>query len=309
MSPRCTCQRRVTWAGVRSSRSAIGTIVGSSRTSPWAIGDQASVAMSYDAFGGAHRLVAEVRVHLDLVDRRHLPAVVDDPLQVVGLEVRDADRRRPAVAPLRRELGQRAPRRLEVAVVPGRQRPVDEEQVDLVEPEPPQRLVERPARVVGAVEAVVELGGDVELVARDARSPRSPGRRPPRCGTSARCRGAGSPPRAPARPTCWVWSGLTWNDAEAELRDGRAVVELDVGNRVIPGMTTSGTLGIPAGSQPGGVGVAPLPLERQPPGERRDELVDLVGPPRALGVGPDDGRVLQQRLGDLPQPLDALGAW
>ena len=30
------------------------------------------------------------------------------------------------------------------------------------------------------------------------------------------------------------------------------------------------------------VGVAPLALERQPPGERRDQLVDLVGTPRAL---------------------------
>ena len=41
-------------------------------------------------------------------------------------------------------------------------------EVDLVEAEPLQRLVEGRAGVVGPVEAVVELGGDVELVAGDA---------------------------------------------------------------------------------------------------------------------------------------------
>ena len=45
MSPRCMCQRSVTWAAVLPSRSAIAVMVGSSRTAPWAIGDQASVAM------------------------------------------------------------------------------------------------------------------------------------------------------------------------------------------------------------------------------------------------------------------------
>ena len=48
------------------------------------------------------------------------------------LEVRDADRPRPAVL---LELLERLPRRHEVAVVERRQRPVDEEQVDVVEAE------------------------------------------------------------------------------------------------------------------------------------------------------------------------------
>ena len=56
----------------------------------------------------------------------------------------------------------------EVAVVERGQRPVDEEQVDLVEAERGHGPVEGAARVVGLVEAVVELGGDVELVAGDA---------------------------------------------------------------------------------------------------------------------------------------------
>ena len=45
MSPRCTCQRSTTWAGVRPTCSAMSTIVGSSSTLPWAIGDHASVRM------------------------------------------------------------------------------------------------------------------------------------------------------------------------------------------------------------------------------------------------------------------------
>ena len=49
MSPRCRCQRSVTWAGVRPSRSAIAPIVWSSAIPPRAIGDQASVAMPWRA--------------------------------------------------------------------------------------------------------------------------------------------------------------------------------------------------------------------------------------------------------------------
>jgi hypothetical protein len=45
---------------------------------------------------------------------------------------------------------------------------VDEEEVDGVDAERGERAVERPARVVGTVVAVVELAGDVDVVAVEA---------------------------------------------------------------------------------------------------------------------------------------------
>ena len=79
------------------------------------------------------------------------------PLQVGDLEVGHPDA---AGASVLRELLERVPGRDEVAVVERRQRPVDEEQVDVVGAERSQRLVERASRIVGFVEAVVELAGD-----------------------------------------------------------------------------------------------------------------------------------------------------
>ena len=78
------------------------------------------------------------------------------------LEVRDADRPRATVG---LELLERLPGRDEVAVVERRQRPVDQEQVDVLEAERRQRLVERAAGVVGLVEAVVQLARDVDVTA------------------------------------------------------------------------------------------------------------------------------------------------
>src|SRR6516225_4307159 len=57
----------------------------------------------------------------------------------------------------------------------------------------------------------------------------------------------------------------------------------------------------------GGVGVAPDPLERQPPGMGRDQLMDRFRPPISGGIKPDRRRRLEQRHRHLPKPLDALG--
>src|SRR5215469_3240984 len=46
---------------------------------------------------------------------------------------------------------------------------------------------------------------------------------------------------------------------------------------------------------------------RQMPVERRDQLLDRSWPPGAPTVRFDWRRVLQQRLGDLPEPVDAIG--
>ena len=64
------------------------------------------------------------------------------------------------------QLDQRLPG-LDVAVLGG-QRPVDEVEVDVVEPEPVTALLEGAQRLVVAVRVVVQLGGDEDLVARQA---------------------------------------------------------------------------------------------------------------------------------------------
>ena len=107
----------------------------------------------------------EVGVHLDLVHRRGDLALLVQPPQVVRREVRDADRARPSVAV---ELLERVPRLDEVAVVAGGQRPVDQEQVDVVGAELVEGLGERLAGVVGPVEAVVQLAGDEDVAAVEA---------------------------------------------------------------------------------------------------------------------------------------------
>src|ERR1700722_13885682 len=55
------------------------------------------------------------------------------------------------------------------------------------------------------------------------------------------------------------------------------------------------------------IGVAPSPLEWQPPGVGRYELIYGLWPPRARRIDLDRRRGHQQRLRNFPQPLDALG--
>ena len=110
-------------------------------------------------------VVREVGMHLDLVHGRHRVRLGGQSIEVPGLEVRDADGAGAAVA---LELLEHAPGRDEVAAVEGGQRPVDQEQVDVVEPERDQRGVEGPARVVGPMGRVAELAGDEHIVTREA---------------------------------------------------------------------------------------------------------------------------------------------
>src|SRR5438132_3526470 len=55
------------------------------------------------------------------------------------------------------------------------------------------------------------------------------------------------------------------------------------------------------------VGVPPSPFERQPPGARRNELMDGVGPPRAGRIEANRWRRLEERGRDLPEAVDSLG--
>src|SRR5262249_28272663 len=107
----------------------------------------------------------EIRVNLDLVDRGHRGGLGGQPFQVRDLEVGNPDAAGTAVG---LELLQRAPGGDVVAVVLRGQWPVDQKQVDVVRIQFGQRLVEGPACVIGPVETVVELAGDVHLSAINA---------------------------------------------------------------------------------------------------------------------------------------------
>src|SRR5258706_11540841 len=106
-------------------------------------------------------------MELDLVDGgRHL-GLARQSLQVGDLEVADADR--PGSA-LLLELLKRLPRRDEVAAVQGRQGPVDQEQVDVVDAQLGQCPVERTAGVSWPVKAVVVDDGIGGICSADCRT-------------------------------------------------------------------------------------------------------------------------------------------
>src|SRR4051812_6478256 len=123
------------------------------------LGDDAELGVNR-----AQRALLEVRVQLDLVDRRYHVGAVDQPAQVLRAEVRDADRARPAVGEERLGGLVRADRVVEV----GRDRLVEQIEVDAVEAEPSQTGLEADLSGVVAVVADPQLGGDEDLVAVDA---------------------------------------------------------------------------------------------------------------------------------------------
>ena len=100
------------------------------------------------------------RVRLDLVDRRRDLVVGDEVDEPVGVEVRHADGLGQALAV---DLLHRPPGAVVVA-----EGLVDEVQVDVVEAEPLERRLERTPGVALAGVLDPELGGDEQLVARDA---------------------------------------------------------------------------------------------------------------------------------------------
>src|SRR5215211_7586837 len=114
----------------------------------------------------AHGFVCEIGVYLDLVHRRHRVGHRGQPLQVFDLEVRHADGAGTAVVV---KLFERLPGGDVVAIVERRQRPVDQEQVHVVEAEIGERRVECLAGVVRLVQSVVKLARNEDLPAVDAR--------------------------------------------------------------------------------------------------------------------------------------------
>src|SRR3954447_3528345 len=69
-----------------------------------------------------------------------------------------------------------------------------------------------------------------------------------------------------------------------------------------PPLKRSGGLG-----RAGRLHLAPPALERQAPAGGGDQVADPTRPPGALRVRLDLLRVVEERLGDLPESLDSLG--
>ena len=187
--PSCRCQRSTTWAADLPWRAAISAdhgvgeqLAALAERRP-GLGEDAVLRVELAQFG-----LLQVRVQLDLVDRGHDTGLVDQPPQVRGLEVRDADRADPALLP---QLHERLPG-VDVELA-GRRRPVDQVQVERVELELVQRLVERTQGRVVALVGVPQLGRDEQLFAGDAGQRRPLHRCLPRCRRSRRCRCCGSP--------------------------------------------------------------------------------------------------------------------
>ena len=127
-------------------------------------GDHAWVAMPSSAWSLAQRGLREVRVQLDLVDRRHDVGAVDQPAEMLRAEVRDADRSRAAVGEERLGGLVGADRVVEVR----RHRLMQQIQVDVVDAQPAQARLEADLRGVVAVVADPQLGADEDLVAGNA---------------------------------------------------------------------------------------------------------------------------------------------
>ena len=175
---------------------------------------------------GAYPFVREVRMDLDLIHSRHRGGFLRESVKMFRLEVRHADAARASVGG---EFFENTPRRDEVAVIERWQRPVDQEQVDIVGIEQAQGSVERASCIVRLVEAVVELAGDedtgsVQPGLEDALADFP--------FISIHFSGV-DVPVTDVEGSLHRRGGFLWldlEDAETKLRDVRAVVQLDCGN-------------------------------------------------------------------------------
>src|SRR5450755_2816156 len=145
---------------------------------------------------------------------------------MLDLEVGDADR---ADATVGAELLQRLPRGDEVAAVQGRERPMDQEQVDVVEAQLAEGCLERAVSVVRPVVAVIELAGDEHLCSVQAGAAYG---LPDAALVAVHLGGVDVPV---AHLECGAdrlcsFGGIDLKDAKPKLRDRMAVVERDVGN-------------------------------------------------------------------------------
>ena len=222
MLPSATCQRSTTCATERPCFAAMGSSTGMPSTAR--VRAATTPRCGCRAASNAAQLrLRQPRVQLDLVHHGRDAGLVDDALEVVRVEVRDADRAHPALVV---EPDERAPR-VDVAVG-RRDRPVDEVEVEPVEAEPRHGRVERAQRLVVAVVVLPHLARDEEVLARQAASrtasPTSASLRVERRGVEV--------PVAEPRSRCGEPRGIRARhlvEAVADLGDGAAVGERDQG--------------------------------------------------------------------------------
>ena len=119
--------------------------------------------------GIANRLFGEVRIQLDLIDGGNDVGPVDQVLQVPRLEIGDADG---AYAAFGQEFFSHLVGRDSRSKVRG-QRPMQQVQVDVIQPKPPQARLERAPRRLIAIIGHPQLRGDEDLASRDAGAPDS----------------------------------------------------------------------------------------------------------------------------------------
>ena len=242
--PSCRCQRRTTWAGVRSWRSAIARSSRRPARRPGRAGSRPRWRRRARRARRAARPAASCGWSSIWFTVGSCSASRLQPLQVLDAEVGDADR---AAAALALDPFEGAPG-VEVALL-GRQRPVDQVEVDVVEAEPAAALLEGLQGRVVALLRVPELGGDEDLLARDpgggdrgadaglvavggggvdvavagrqrlldrapGSPPAAPGRRRSRAAGSRRRRGARRSGPVPSR------ASLAGREADGEQREG-----------------------------------------------------------------------------------------
>ena len=103
----------------------------------------------------------ESRMQLDLIDGRRHTGLVDDPFEMVFVEVRDADRRGP---PLLAKPHQRLPGLDETALLGGR--PMDQVEVDGLPLEPLRARLEGPQGLVVSLVGIPQLGRQEDVLSR-----------------------------------------------------------------------------------------------------------------------------------------------
>ncbi len=172
----------------------------------------------------AQGALLEVRVEFDLVEHRHDTGGLDDLVDVIGLEVRDADRAQP---PAGLQFDEGLPGLDEATVA--RSRPMDQQEIEFVEPERLHRGVEGLEGLLPSLERVPHLRGDEDVV---------PGQ--PRCGDGLTDTllvhvppGGVDMPIAGTECLTDHAGGVLGRDLEhpeAQLRDGTAVVERERGS-------------------------------------------------------------------------------
>src|SRR5664280_4006 len=161
MFPIARCQARVTCAGVALWSRAIAASSGCTSRSPLpdASGDHAWVHDAEFCVNLSTRRLLQKRMKFDLVDCRDDSGCCDDSLQVMWLEVRDADRGHSSLVP---EADQGTPA-VDI-LVSGWTRPVDQIQIQRIDTKLVHGRVEGAKRFVETLIIILQLCCQIEVL-------------------------------------------------------------------------------------------------------------------------------------------------